>query len=83
MEIYRKEKRTFKNGEKHHLDSVYSIMGLFPDDHDNPFYYQDDIGDLSFAGGSKSRDGSDNDCGEYVKILRNFTIEFTIKVGKS
>ncbi len=74
----RNEKRVFKKGEKHHLDSVYSIFSLFPHDSDNPFYHQDDIGDLSKYSNSKSRDGSDNDCGEYIHILRNFTIQIKV-----
>lgn len=76
--IYSKEKHIFKKGEKHHLDSVYSILSLFPNDCDEPFFNQDDIGDLDPYSRSKSRDGSENDSGETVKILRNFTIEIKV-----
>lgn len=69
----------FKKGEKYHLDEVYSVMGLLPSDGDNPYFHQDDIGDLAHYSVSKSRDGSENDCGEYVKILRNFSIEIKVK----
>lgn len=81
MPIYsRKEKRVFKEGEKYHLDSVYDILGLFPHDGDEPFFQQDDIGDLARYSSKKSRDGSDNDCGEYVKILRNFSISIEVRI---
>lgn len=74
----RNNKYVFKKGEQHHLDSVYNIIGLFPNDSGHPFYHQDDIGDLEHHGSTKSRDGSDNDCGEYIKILRDFTIKIKV-----
>lgn len=70
MKILRKEKRIFKKGEKYHLDEVYAIFAIFPNDQ-NPYYSQDDPGDWSLCG--------TNDSGESVKILRNFTIEFSVK----
>ncbi len=80
MTIYRKEKRIFKKGEKYHLDQMYTILGLLPHDGEDPYYQQDDIGDLDHYAHSKSRDGSENDCGEYIKILRNFTVSFSVIV---
>jgi hypothetical protein len=79
VKVIRNNKFQFKRGEKHHLDSIYSILGLFPEDSENPYYQQDDIGDLALYSVNTSKDGAPNDCGEYVKILRNFSVEIKIK----
>lgn len=79
MKIIQHRKLQFKKGEKYHLDQVYLVMGFFPEDSDCPYYHQDDIGDLANYSSGTSRDGSANDCGEYVKILRNFSIEIKVK----
>lgn len=71
MKIIRKEKRVFKKGEKYDLDHVYFIFSLFPVDANEPFYSQDDPNEWTLS--------NDNDGGESVNILRNFTIEFSIK----
>ncbi len=79
MKIIQHRKLEFKKGEKYHLDELYTVMGLLPVDDERPYYQQDDINDLARYSASKSRDGSENDCGEYVKILRNFSLEIKVK----
>lgn len=79
MKIIQHRKLQFKKGEKRHLDEVYSILGLFPEDSENPYYHQDDIGDLEHYSANTSRDGAPNDCGEYIKILRSFSVEIKVK----
>lgn len=71
MKIIRKEKRVFKKGEKYDLDTVYAVYSLFPHDVNEPFYSQDDPNEWTLSNG--------NDGGESVKIIRNFTIEFSVK----
>lgn len=79
MKVIRDQKLQFKKGEKHHLDQVYLVMSLFPEDSEYPYYHQDDIGDLATYSSGTSRDGRPNDCGEYVKILRSFSLEIKVK----
>lgn len=70
--------KTFKKGSSLHLDECYRIMGLFPENSENPFYHQCDIGDLEHYSSTASRDGKPNDCGEYIHILRDFTIRYSV-----
>ena len=61
----------FKKGDRPHLDDVYNILSIIP----NETYFQHDIAD------SNPNDTTEeNDSGESILFLKNVTIKVTITI---
>jgi len=66
---YQKQKTyKFTAGDRYHLDQVYSLLGIIPND----TYEQDDMSLYRYDNG--------NDCGESVKFLKNVKIKIIMEI---
>jgi len=76
MRLKDKKKYVFKKGERYHLDQVYSILGQMNVED----YEQKDIADYDRENRESINSGlpQENDGGEYIRIINDFTIWITI-----